>query len=82
MNQLDRIKKLKLDYNYYMYIVCHHAVITNYRPIKLQFPLFLATVLTNELVILTILFLQCEYNIPLKEIQSRNDWNIKTSKDP
>ena len=41
-----------------MYIVCHHAVITNYRPIKLQFPLFLATVLTNELVILTILFLQ------------------------
>ena len=48
-----------MDYNYYMYIVCHHAVITNYRPIKLQFPLFLATVLTNELVILTILFLQC-----------------------
>ena len=27
--------------------------------IKLQFPLFLATVLTNKLVILTILFLQC-----------------------
>ena len=32
----------------------------NLRPIKLQFPLFLATVLTNKLVILTILFLQCK----------------------
>ena len=27
--------------------------------IKLQFPLFLVTVLSNKLVILTILFLQC-----------------------
>ena len=31
------------------------------QPIKLQFPLFLVTVLTNKLVILTILFLQCGY---------------------
>ena len=36
------------------------AVITT-RPIKLQFPLFLATVLTNKLVILSISFLQCMY---------------------
>ena len=47
-----------MDYKY-MYIICHHAVITTYTwLIKLQFPLFLATVLTNEL---TILFLQYNY---------------------
>ena len=33
--------------------------ITTYTPIKVQFPLFLATVLTNKFVILTILVLQC-----------------------
>ena len=52
---LDSIRILKLqllDYNY-MYI--HN----NLHEIKLQFPLFLATVLTNNLVILSILFLQC-----------------------
>ena len=29
------------------------------QPIRLPFPLFLVTVLTNKLVILTILYLQC-----------------------
>ena len=38
--------------------------------IKLQFPLFLASVLTNELVILTNSFLQCIYHNKL-----RNDNN-------
>ena len=39
---------------------CSHAVKQPTQPIKLQLPLFLATVLTNNLVILTILFLQCK----------------------
>ena len=49
--------KLQLfDYNYYKYI---YITMCSYQPtqsIKLQ---FLANVLTNKLVILTILFLQC-----------------------
>ena len=39
-----------------MYVTMHCT-----QPIKLQFPLFLVTVLTNKLGILTILFLQCGY---------------------
>ena len=37
-----------------MYVTMQHT-----QPIKLQYPLFLVTVLTNKLVILKILFLQC-----------------------
>ena len=51
------------------------------RLIKLQFPLFLATVLTNKLVILTILFLQC--GVVLTSViffvytQIRNSFTVK-----
>ena len=48
-----------------MYITvpcCHNNL---HQPINLQFPLFIATVLTNKLIILTILFLQCKNTVEL-----------------
>ena len=50
---IRELKQQLLEYNWYKYILCHHAVITT---CMTKYLLLRATVLTNKLVILTIYF--------------------------